>query len=319
MKKYVVLLVILAACESRKPITEIPIREDKDTYFNAAYEEPWVSTAPHHIDTLRYFTAQQYLHRDDSTVFVGAVEFFDETREYYTPVFFCNPNIDDDVYYFLESKLDSVIYQDDEERRKRLPMAVARHFFRLDGLTTLSLYDRHSRFLSEAELVRVELYDAPIERSYIAVYRTESGGFVEDVAFGIGDTDILLPSRDLRYTAVENDSLTNLVASQLAISQENIVFARHVQVHGDNAVYSTVACREEAFLTLLENDRVNVLNHARDDFYILDIMPLHLTRNGKPVLLSTLGVYDTDMIWKALTVFDNGQYHFMEGSRLKIR
>lgn len=317
MKKYVVLLVILAACDNRKAAIEIPVEDD--TYFTTTYEEPPPSRSPQHIDTLRHFIARQYLYRDDSTVFIGAVESFDETREYYTPVFFCDPDIDDDVYYFLESNLDSVIYQDDEERRKRLPMALARHFFRLDGLSTLSLYDRHSRFISHAELIRVELYDAPIERSYIAVYRPASGAFVEDIAFGVGETDILMASRDLRYTAIENDSLTKVVASQLAINHENIVFARHIQVHSDNAVYSTVACREEAFLTLLENSRVNVLNHVRDDFYILDIMPLHLTWNGKPVLLSTLGVYDTDMIWKALTVFENGQYHFMEGSRLKIR
>ena len=317
MKKYVVLLVFLAACDNRKATIEIPVEDD--TYFTTAYEEPPPSSDPQHIDTLRHFIAKQYPHRDDSTVFIGAVESFDETREYYTPVFFCDPNIDDNVYYFLESKLDSVIYQDDEERRKRLPMAVARHFFRLGGLTTLSLYDRHSRYLSRAELVRIELYDAPIERSYIAVYRPESGAFLEDIAFGIGETDMLLPSRDLRYTAVENDSLTQVVASQLAITLENIVFALHVHVHSDNAVYSTIASGKEAFLTLLENGRVNVLNHVRDDFYILDIMPLHITRNGKPVLLPTIGVYDTDMIWKSPMVFEKGQYDFMEGSRLKIR
>ena len=318
MKRYLVLLLTIAACDKGKGITEIP-DEKKETYFTTAYEEPWASTGVQHIDTLRYFTAHQYPDRDDSTVFVGAVEAFDETREYYIPLFFCDPDIDDDVYYFLESKLDSVIYQDDEERRKRLPMALARHFFRLDGLSKLSLYDRHSRFISGAELVRVELYDAPIERSYIAVYRPVSGTFVEDIAFGVGETDILMASRDLRYTAMENDSLTRLVASQLGINHEHIVFARHVQVHSDNVVYSTVACREEAFLTLLENNRVNVLNHVRDDFYILDIMPLQFTWNGKPVMVSTLGVYDTDMIWKALTVFEKGQYHFMEGSRLRLR
>src|SRR5688500_12467894 len=105
----------------------------------------------------------------DSTFYLGYVDYFPDTREFYTALFHREGHEypDEDL---LESKLDSVIVFDDDWGRERLPMEEARKFLVLSGLDTLSIYNRKHELVCRCPLTRVEYLWDGLENYFIAVF-----------------------------------------------------------------------------------------------------------------------------------------------------
>lgn len=54
----------------------------------------------------------------------------------------------------------------------------------------------------------------------------------------------------------------------------------------------------------------------KEDWFISDMTPLHLESNGKPMLLLSMGVNETDMMWSSVAVFSGEEYGFCEANRI---
>jgi len=76
----------------------------------------------------------------DSSLYVGEVDTFNETNELYTPVYYHDHLEVEGLYETLSKQTDSLVYEDIERRRSRIPVIIARNHFNLSGLDTLSVY-----------------------------------------------------------------------------------------------------------------------------------------------------------------------------------
>jgi hypothetical protein len=113
------------------------------------------------------------LHKEDSNMFIGVVEYHEKTNELFIPVYYRADSVDATFFEDMQLELDSIIVNDDELTRKRLKMEVARKYFNLVGLDKIAVFNRYGGRLGAAEFVRVEYLDEMIEASYTAVFKPE--------------------------------------------------------------------------------------------------------------------------------------------------
>ena len=110
----------------------------------------------------------------DSSLYIGEISTFRESGELYTPVYFHANVVTDGLFDALQKQTDSVIYEDIELRRSRVPESVARSYFNLSGLDTISVYE-DARHAGNARFVRMEYFQDVIESKFIAVFKPLGG------------------------------------------------------------------------------------------------------------------------------------------------
>src|SRR5688500_15634000 len=108
----------------------------------------------------------------DSTFFIGYVDYFPETQEFYTALFYRDGHEypDEDL---LQSKMDSVIVLNDDWGRERLPMEEAKRFLVLAGLDTVSIYNRKNELICKTSLTRVEYLWNGLESYFVGVFKSD--------------------------------------------------------------------------------------------------------------------------------------------------
>jgi hypothetical protein len=66
----------------------------------------------------------------------------------------------------------------------------------------------------------------------------------------------------------------------------------------------------------LENNEVRILNEEKDNFHYLNILPVPIQVNGKPLLLISAGYPSSDVLWDYLAAFDGAAYQAMDYNRI---
>lgn len=256
----------------------------------------------------------------DSTIYMGYVDYFPETREFYTAVFFRDGHEypDEDL---MESKLDSVIVFDDDWGRERLPMEEARRMLVLSGLDTLSVFNRRHERICECPLKRVEFLWNGIESYFIAVFGYENESFAQtEELYGVSsrlEMNNPSPAEEIR-----DEKLDRYMRKKLKIGSTIDCDMRHYRLSSCEQIFSVVSSysvatnESNAYLTLLENDSVRVLNHEVNSFHFLNILPLPVSFNGKPLLLISAGYPSSDVLWDYLAAFDSATYQPVEYNRV---
>lgn len=254
----------------------------------------------------------------ESSPYVGEIDAFEETHEYYTTVYYRSDDSTADNYDYLAAKADSVIYEGDEMRRKRIPFDVAEEYFNITGLEKISVYS-NGKHISEAELVRVELLEGMIESQFIAVFKPlDPSLFNPQVSYCISSGELTARRINAIWQSIEDSVFTKDLLRNLRLEPKpwNVI---HIRTAPDNTTYSGVTYQFKAFLIETSNGQSTILKEIKEDYYIGAILPVHLEINGKPVLLLHMGVNETDMVWTSLAVFSGKTYEFLEGNRLKGR
>ena len=252
----------------------------------------------------------------DSSPYIGDIDVFEETGEYYTPVYYLPHVPESGVYEFLSDKTDSVVYEGDEMRRRRVPMEIAARYFNLGRLSNVSVYGG-GKPASRARLVRVELLEGLIESQFVAVFKPEDTSMFDDrVSYCISLGDIPGKSIDLTWHSVDDSVLTKALLRMVEMDSDpwNTV---HIQTLPDDVIYSGITFQNKSFLIETRLGKSTIVKTIDRDYYIGAILPLHLEIKGKPVLLLRMGVNETDMVWTSLAVFSGVKYEFLEGNRLK--
>lgn len=256
----------------------------------------------------------------DSTIYVGYVDYFPETREFYTAVFFRDGHEypDEDL---MESKLDSVILFDDDWGRERLPMEEARRMLVLSGLDTLSVFNRRHERICECPLKRVEFLWNGVESYFIAVFGYENESFTQtEELYGVSsplEMNNPSPAEEIRDAKLDRYMRKKLkIGSTIDCDMRHYRLSSSEQIFSVVSSYSVATNESNAYLTLLENDSVRVLNHELNSFHFLNILPLPVSFNGKPLLLISAGYPSSDVLWDYLAAFDSAMYQPVEYNRV---
>jgi hypothetical protein len=107
----------------------------------------------------------------DSTVYIGPISYFADTKEFHTPLYYSEEVKIDESYDYLTKSADSLIYAQNGVSRKRLPYETAQWFFKIGGMASISLFSIENNKVGEARLVRNELYNDANGDQFIAVYK----------------------------------------------------------------------------------------------------------------------------------------------------
>lgn len=256
----------------------------------------------------------------DSTFYIGYVDYFPETQEFYTALFYKEGHEypDEDL---LEAKLDSVIVLDDDWGRERLPMEEARRILVLSGLDTLSVYNRRHENICHCPLTRVEYLWNGLESYFVAVFRHDDESFEQtEELYGISAD--FSKYNGSRAAEITDGDMDQYLATKLNLKKAVDWNMRHYRVSPPANIfsiasyYSMESNEGMSYLTVAEKDSVRVLNMEVNNFHYLNILPLPVALNGKPLMLVSAGYPSSDVIWDYLAFFDNGAYQPVEYNRV---
>lgn len=261
----------------------------------------------------------------DSTYYIGYVDYFPETREFYTALFHREGHEypDEDL---LESKLDSVIVYDDDWGRERLPLEEAQELLVLDGLDTLAIFNRAHESICHCPLTRVEYVWNGVESYFIAVFKANEDfpGQTEEL-YGISEN---LPEKYLTlFSALElkDETFDQFLLKKLDVSQAEVWDMRHYKITPPEAMYSVLSSwsadgnETHSYLTFFERNKAEVLNEEVDNFHYLNILPVPVYMNGKPLLLISAGYPSSDVLWDYLAAYDGSRYEAIEYNRIHLK
>jgi hypothetical protein len=258
----------------------------------------------------------------DSTYYIGYVDYFPETREFYTAVYYRDGHEypDEDL---LESKLDSVIALEADWGRERLPMKEAKKMLQLTGLDTLSVFNRRHELVCRCPLTRVEYLWNGLESYFIAVFRSDGKAFEQtEELYGMSG-HFPLNERSLFTVEEVNDVVYNeFVRQKLNMSAAMQWDMRHYRIVPSETVYSVISSHETetdevmSYLAFNEGNNVRILNQELNNFQFLNILPVPVHMNGKPLLLISAGYPSSDVLWDYLAAFDGTRYEAVDYNRI---
>lgn len=303
-------LLLLIACTSQTtPASEVaetsPITIPQSTAVETVQSLPDDSLSPHTT-----------VIAPDSSVYIGEVSTFRETGELYTPVYF-HPNVvTDGLFDALEKQTDSVIYEDIEIGRSRVPESVARNYFNLSGLDTISVYE-DARHAGNARFVRVEYFQDVIESKFIAVFKPLGASTLPqqpDYCISKGQH----PYKTIPVTSeeIEDEQLTKMLLEKFVPGTERVWDVSHTRIMPHHSVYSAISMQSRLLLVETHDGQSRILKDLEEDWFISEITPLHLESNGKPILLLWMGVNETDILWHAVAIYSGKGFVFAEGNRV---
>lgn len=256
--------------------------------------------------------------RTDSTVYVGYVDYFPDTHEFYTTLYYREgrEHPDEDL---LASRLDSVILVDDDWGRERLPIEEARTLLVLDGLDTLSIFDRDHKNICHCPLTRVEYLWNGLESYFIAVFSAEPGfaGQTEEL-YGVSRGLPEAYKTVFSNREVKDPTFDRFLINKLDLAADESWSMRHYEISPPGATYSVLSTMGHSYLTYFENNKAAILNEEVDNFQYLNILPIPIQVNGKPLLLISAGYPSSDMLWDYLAAFDGSHYEAVNYNRVNF-
>jgi hypothetical protein len=261
----------------------------------------------------------------DSTFFIGYVDYFPETQEFYTGLFYREGHEypDEDL---LESKLDSVIVLNDDWGRERLPMEEAKRILVLSGLDTVSIFNRKNELICKTSLTRVEYLWNGLESYFIGVFKSDRKLFEQtEELYGISSSYASLFKPNFRAEEIEDGKLNEYLLRKLNISRAVEWDMRHYHLAPPETLYSIISSssvesnESRSYLTAVENNEIKMLNEEIDNFNFLNILPVPIQINGKPLLLISAGYPSSDVIWDYLAAFDGKRYEAIDYNRVQIK
>lgn len=260
----------------------------------------------------------------DSTFYIGYVDYFPETREFYTALFHREGHEypDEDL---LESKLDSVIISDEDWGRERLPMDEAQRMLMLSGLDTLTVFNRKHEQVCRCPLTRVEYLWNGMESYFIAVFKSDLKSFEQtEELYGISGAFPLEKRTLFSAEELADETYSEYVRTKLQFSSALEWNMRHYYIEPHQSIYSVISSYSPAtsevmsYLALQENDAVRILNEETNNFQYLNILPVPIHMNGRPLLLISAGYPSSDVLWDYLAGFDGAGYEVLDHNRIDM-
>jgi hypothetical protein len=253
----------------------------------------------------------------DSSLYIGEISTFPETGELYTPLYYHEGVDTGNLYESLPEQTDSVIYDDGEIKRSRLPITLARSYLNLTGLDTVSVFEK-GRLACKAGLVRVEYFDDMIETQFIAVFKPlDSSSLPEQPDYCISLGRNPFESVDISYDYFEDEQLTKNLLATFGPGTQRVWHVSHTRVLPYKSIYSAISFESRLLLIETHNGQSRILQDLNNDLSVLAIIPIHLQSNGKPILLLRMVVNETDIMYTGLAIYSGKEYVIMDRNRVE--
>jgi hypothetical protein len=212
---------------------------------------------------------------------------------------------------------------EDDWGRERLPMKEAKKMLELSGLDTLSVFNRRHELICRCPLTRVEYLWNGLESYFIAVFRSDEKPFEQtEELYGMSG-HFPLTERTLFNAEEVNDVLySEFVRRKLDFSAGLQWDMRHYRIVPSGVVYSIISSHEThtdevmSYLAFNEGNDVRILNEELNNFQFLNILPIPVQMNGKPLLLISAGYPSSDVLWDYLAGFDGNRYEAVDYNRI---
>lgn len=179
---------------------------------------------------------------------------------------------------------DSVIYNDDENMRSRIPLSIASNEFDFRGIQELTLFDKSHNELTEAHFVRVELLEGNIFSEFIAVYKTKNSKLLENAVYCIGN----LKEKHNKATYIEfKDSLLTIkIAKQLNLNHTYTLEGKHYIDTINKDSISVINLDKSAQIIEKLNSKYKCIYESKVSEQIFKLTFIPITKNSKPILLT---------------------------------
>jgi hypothetical protein len=261
----------------------------------------------------------------DSTYYIGYVDYFPDTREFYTALFYREGHEypEEDL---LESKLDSLIVSDDDWARERLPMDEAKKLLVLSGLDTLLIFNRDHQAVCRCPLTRVEYLWNGMESYFIAIFKANDDfqGQTEEL-YGVSADFPFDNMTRFMSEEISDASFNEYLIKTLNVGRDHDWDMRHYRVTPPTSTFSIMSTysmesnEAQSYLTCFEKNSVSILNEEHDNYHFVNILPLPMQMNGKPLLLITAGYPSSDVLWDYLAGFNGTRYEAIDYNRVHLK
>jgi hypothetical protein len=254
----------------------------------------------------------------DSTVYIGPVNYFEDTKEFFTPLYYSEEVNADEAYGYLSKAVDSLLSSENGVNRKRLPYETAQWFFKMEGMSAVSLFNAESKKLGDADLVRIELHQNKGGEQFIAVYKPRAPlSFTTSAVYCASASETNLNTVRIKYEYDRNELVTKLIFDKFDVSENRRI--KHANLRIYNSVYSTLDLDSVCLLLEVHGNEIQVVHESKEDYCISKLLPTHFQINGKPVLITSMSVRNSDVMWTSLAVFTGRRYEFAQRCRVKVR
>lgn len=256
---------------------------------------------------------------NENIQYIGFIDkfYFSNENEVYIELYFLKNDINADEYDKIVKLTDSLIYEDDENSRRRFPESLATKYFDLRGLSKLKIYDNSNEFVSNADFVRVEYLNQNISPVFIAVYKTEKK-IKADNCYGISNFSGTFETT--KYSITIDTSLTQNILTKLNEKRPYYGLENngtHLYVSNSDTVLSVINSENFAYIVLTTNNDFKVLYKSSDFENVSDIKIISLTNNKFPYILTRNVKPETDVMWDNLFYYNGKNFKTKKRQRIE--
>ena len=251
---------------------------------------------------------------NDNCTYVGYVNkyYFQKTNEFYIELYSKRTDINFDK---ISKLTDSIIYKDDENVRRRIPLSIASKEFDFSGIRELTLFDGKQNELTKAHFIRVEFLEGSINSYITAVYQADSPARVNKAVYCIGNLTESLTKAN--YTEFSDSAMTRDIMNKLNLTYTLNLESKHYRESINKPTFSVINMDSTAQIIERLKSGYNCIYKSSEREQIFDLVFIPIIRNTKPILLIKSVVPDTDVDWNSLLVYDGTTYKPTESQRIK--
>lgn len=246
---------------------------------------------------------------EDTVVYIGFIDKFDDNNTFWTDLYFVN-GFNYDEYDQVRKLADSVVFADDEITRKRITLKKGRKYFDLSALTRISIYDKHNALRTTGRLKHIEYVEDVIEDRFVAVYDAENPGLSE-YSFCVGNSVERWEGKT--FLEIQDTSLDSSAAEVLEISPSQLLFIHHYR---SDSVFSALSTDTKAYILEYNEGVWQTLYTSDSDETLYGLVVLPKVVEGKPLVLASCGMPETDATWNSLLVYNGSRYKVANRQRL---
>jgi hypothetical protein len=254
-----------------------------------------------------------------SGTYIGYVHHFDIPLgpEIYLPLYYKEPEgamlSDTDG---MDRMADSTIYQDEDHSRSRVPLALAKKYFDLNGLSTIRIYNKQHQFLCNAHFLRVEYFEQATYSEHIAVYQPEKP-LKQGKYYAVNH--LKNTGGGSPWIAFKDQQLTRNLLKQLnetpAVEHHGLT-ENHFRLETQDTILSVLNTAQFTYVVLSAKQYWKVLYKSADPENVDALVQIQFKGSQYPILLTSNVQPDTDQYWDQVLYFDGKTYVIATRQRL---
>jgi hypothetical protein len=251
----------------------------------------------------------------DSAVFIAEATYASDTHEFYTPVFAKKEGTD------AYEKLDSTkATTSNGITRNTLSRNDAQQYFYLKGIDNVMLYDKNNQLIGNATLDRIDYVDDDTESEFVAVYKPATQVAPKDgFAYCISNEYTISRVPGFSSETLTDANVNSRIAKELKLNGTSGWVMNHLKIMPSGNIYSIVTKDTRSLIVETTPSAVVVLKEVNNDYHFGNMIPLPILSNGKPVLLISFYVPESDITGNFTAIYNGSVYHEVHYSRVPLK